>query len=1091
MPPTEIVTGTLPELEDALADAIARAREADPLAPVTVMVGHVLLKRYLPRMLAARGVAHLNVRFMRPNELAEELSPGGDAERARLSPAAERLLVREVAASAGGYFAKIAHGDGFTDALMRLFRELEMGGFESAIALERALREAGPDGNHEKFGELAKLYERYLQRRENARLVAPAERYAHAEVARFEGPLLVYGVWAPSELQSRLIERIAAERAVTVLVARSMLDADEAHAAFRVRLRAAGATERAIDSDTTDPTPIDRVAGALFRDGAEAVRAPNVKLVSAPDTVREVWEAARACLAWAKDGIRFHEMAVVYRNREPYRALVDEIFREVEVRLTPQFEVDQRLAHSEVDVDDDLPATAHVAGIATYIHEGRLLSAHPLGLRLLALLDLAADATFSRQAVMEFLTETRLPNETAKQYGRFRPSQWETYTREAGIVAGIEQWRERLQRLAAEKIDASKDERFEWLARDAERIGELRRFAGDFHAALTAHGDDDATWDEHLAHLKDLAAKYADGVQPIIETLGDLRTLAALAPRVPFAVFCRAVRDDLESRDASRVLGEPVRRFGREGVAVVDATSLRHLRFRAVYMLGVAERAWPPPPRPDPLLLEHERVRLNRAETGAVPLRTAPDDEPLTFWLGVQGAAEHLTVSYARSDAGGSGKHLPSYFFRAVAEALEGRALDLAGLDASPHVRRIEAGRLASDDLAASLSPAEYDRGLVKAAIANGDSAAIEALAADSPAFGLAVKARLARWGTSLTPYDGVMVSHDALERAAEAAFARTKPVSASRLEMYATCPYRYFLRYALGVTPVKEPEALERLDPLERGSLIHSILERFLKKIGRDDPPRAGARARHLALLRDAATAEAATREARGVTGRPLIWAMDRQQIEDDLVRWYDAEVKEAAQSDLRPGAFEVGFGGARFGSGDESELSTQDPIVIDADGRSVLLQGRIDRIDWDDARERFRVIDYKTGKYSAKTAFEHGTALQLPVYLAAAAQLLGIDALRGEAQYFYVSSGGGYKRRGMTGGELGARRGEFTRILATIAEGVDGGFFAPNPGGKGKPNCDWCDYKDVCDAGIDRIAGRKAGDARGDAYRALEAIP
>ncbi len=106
MPPAEIVTGTLPELEDALADAIVRAREADPLAPVTVMVGHVLLKRYLPRMLAARGVAHLNVRFMRPNELAEELSPGGDAERARLSPAAERLLMREVAAAASGYFSR-------------------------------------------------------------------------------------------------------------------------------------------------------------------------------------------------------------------------------------------------------------------------------------------------------------------------------------------------------------------------------------------------------------------------------------------------------------------------------------------------------------------------------------------------------------------------------------------------------------------------------------------------------------------------------------------------------------------------------------------------------------------------------------------------------------------------------------------------------------------------------------------------------------------------------------------------------------------------------------------------------------------------
>ncbi|MEK7693248.1 MAG: hypothetical protein AAB349_03575, partial [Chloroflexota bacterium] len=477
---------------------------------------------------------------------------------------------------------------------------------------------------------------------------------------------------------SRLIERIAAERPVSVFFARSGLDADEAHAALRERLIASGATERTLGGNAAGPTPIDRVAGALFRDVDEPVAAPNVALVSAPDTVREVWEAARACLAWAKDGIRFHEMAVVYRNREPYRALVDEIFRE--------------------------------AGIATYLHDGRLLSAHPLGTRLLALLDLAAAPAFSRQAVMEFLTETQLPRETAE---RFRPSQWETYTREAGVVGGIEQWQSRLRRLAAEKTERSKDERFEWLAAEAERIAELRRFAADFHAALTGHAGE-ATWEEHLAFLRDLAAKYADGVEKMIDSLDGLKTLSAVAPRAPFDVFCRAVRDELESRDASSVLGEPVRRFGRAGVVVVDATSLRHLRFRAVYMLGVAERAWPPPPRPDPLLLEHERARLNAASTSVLPLRTAPDDEPLTFWLGVQAAGEHLMVSYARSDAGGSGKHLPSYFFRAIGEALEGRPLDLGGLDASRHLRRIEAGRLASDDLASSLSAAEYDRGLVK-----------------------------------------------------------------------------------------------------------------------------------------------------------------------------------------------------------------------------------------------------------------------------------------------------------------------------------------------------------------------------------------
>ncbi len=1073
MPPVEIVSGTLPELEDALARAIEGARTPDPLAPVTVLVGHVLLKRYLPRMLAARGCAHINVRFLRPSELAEQLTSGVN-DRGRLAPAAERLLVRGVAAAAGGYFAGIAGGDGFTSALMRLFRELELGGFDSPPALERVLRDADRDGNHGKFAELARLYGRYLATRTSARLVAPAERYSTADIALLEGPLLIYGLWAPAELPTRFIERMAAERPVIALLPRTGLDADDAHAAFRARLLACGATERMLGEShrsvdrsadrSVDFSPrvedeIERLAAALFRDGSPAVDAPSVALVSAPDTVREVWEAARTCLAWARDGIRVHEIAVVYRNRDPYRALVDEIFRE--------------------------------AGIDAYVHDGRALSRHPLGIRLVALLDLAADPAFSRQTVMEFLTETQLPVATTRKYGRVRPSQWETYTREAGIVAGIDQWRTRLARLTAETSERAKDERFAWMADEAGHIADLQRFAADFHAALAAHRSD-ATWEEHVAYLRDLAAQYAVGVGPIIEALGDLHTLAAVAPRVSFATFCRAVRDDLETRDAGTILGEPAGLFGRAGVAVVDATSLRHLRFRAVYMLGLAERAWPPPSRPDPLLLEHERRLLNRTAIGAVPMRTEPDDEPLTFWLGVQSARQHLRLSYARADAGGSGKHLPSYFFRAVAEALEGRPLTLAELDASTHVRRIEAGRLAHDDLAASLSAPEYDRGLVRDAIARGDAAAVEALGAATPAFRLAVQARDARWGSTLSQHDGVLTGEQAIARATAGQFARAKPVSASRLETYATCPYRYFVRYTLGIDAVKEPEEIERIDALERGSLVHAILERFLKRID-GDPPRPEARARHLALLREVAAEETGDREARGVTGRPLIWAMDRRQIEDDLVGWYAAEVEEASRMALRPQAFEVGFGGARFGSvSDESPLSTQDPIAIRAGDRQLLLQGRIDRVDWDGARTHFRVIDYKTGKRRGKedSVFDKGRSLQLPVYLHAAAAMLGLDPSRGEAQYFYVSRGGGYRRRTLTGGELAQQQGQLEQILTTITDGVDGGFFAPNPGGKGRPNCAYCEVRDICDTSIERIALRKADDPRGAAYRALEDV-
>jgi RecB family exonuclease len=998
-----------------------------------------------------------------------ELGGAQTGARTRMTPAAGRLLVRRVAAAAdGAYFGGIARGEGFVDALRRLFGELESGGFDDVAALESALVEPNPGGNTQKLRELAQMYGAYLAAREASGLAGVSDAYAAAEPSLLEGDLLVYGLWDPSELQVRLMERLAEGRSVRVFTS-SAPGEDDPLDALRARL---GGGVRRLDAAPDDP--IATVAARLFDvdNAATPIETDRVALVSAPDTVREVWEAARACQRWARDGIAFHEMAVAYRNRDPYRALIDEIFRE--------------------------------AGVDAYIHDGRPLAEHPRGRRLVALLELAASAEFSRQQVMEFIAETDLPHATRDDasYGRINPALWDAYTREAGVVAGIEQWRERLTRIAGERKTQATAEGQEWKAHAAQRIEEMLAFIEDFHAALVSRSEE-ATWEEHLVYLRGLAERYADGLAPILDALQDLRGLEAVAPRVRFEDFCRAVRDDLESRDVSAVLGEPERLFGRQGAAVIDATSLRHLRFRAVCLVGVAERAWPPPLRPDPLLLEHERAALNAAiagragnggasaHAGVIPLRTTPDRDAATFRLGLQAAREHVAVSFARADAGSTGKHVASYFFRAVAEALGGRALSMADLDeTSGLVRRVGAGRLACDDLADAVTADEYDRGLVRDEIMGAGMAASSALAMQSPSFGRAIVARQQRWARAYGAWDGVMMADEAIARAGALQFGRERPVSPSRLEMYAECPYRYFLRYAMRIDPVEEPEALDRISAMDRGSLIHAILEKFLTKIGRDDPPRAEARERHLAALIEVAQQEGAERARRGLTGRPLLWRIDERTIHHDLIRWYDKEVESAMESPLLPGAFEVGFGGARAGYGEhESPLSTDEPLMLKAAGRELRLQGRIDRVDWDDAKTRFRVIDYKTGSKREKATFAGGRSMQLPVYLHAAAGLLSMPATAGEAQYFYVSAKGEFSRVGRNGWELRDHAEEFDRILATIAGGIDSGYFAPNPG-KDKEHCRFCDYKDVCDRDIDRVMGQKHGDRRAEAFIAMTEI-
>ena len=113
--------------------------------------------------------------------------------------------------------------------------------------------------------------------------------------------------------------------------------------------------------------------------------------------------------------------------------------------------------------------------------------------------------------------------------------------------------------------------------------------------------------------------------------------------------------------------------------------------------------------------------------------------------------------------------------------------MEIDKLESSRYVRRILSGTLAAPTPAASLSEAEYDRGLMHAYLRGGKNAAgVAALASLSPGFGRLIEARAARWSSSLTPYDGTMIGHDAIA-AALASSPFTGAVSPSRLETYGT----------------------------------------------------------------------------------------------------------------------------------------------------------------------------------------------------------------------------------------------------------------------------------------------------------------
>ncbi|HXZ36352.1 MAG TPA: hypothetical protein VEL68_10065, partial [Thermodesulfobacteriota bacterium] len=63
-----------PELEEAFSLWVRERKEKDPLAPLVVLVGSNLLGLYLRRLLAQRGLNHINLRFLTFIDLARTLA---------------------------------------------------------------------------------------------------------------------------------------------------------------------------------------------------------------------------------------------------------------------------------------------------------------------------------------------------------------------------------------------------------------------------------------------------------------------------------------------------------------------------------------------------------------------------------------------------------------------------------------------------------------------------------------------------------------------------------------------------------------------------------------------------------------------------------------------------------------------------------------------------------------------------------------------------------------------------------------------------------------------------------------------------------
>jgi RecB family exonuclease len=1021
-------------LERAFLDRVAAARHRSRLAPVEVVVGGVLQRPYLQRLIADNSLGLLNVRFSTLGELGLRLGEPVLAEAGRkpLPAIAERAYTAEAARRCSGYFAPVAATPGFADAARQLLRELRREGVSPD-----ALASAAPGSleSEAKADDLIELYRRATSDRSG--FYDGEDALAVADPQRFDGTeLLLVGIWRLGANARNLIELIAARTTVTVFLPTVGGDADAVHAELRAWLVGLGAESE------SPPTPDGEAAlpllqARLFATGKPIPVDETVDLVSAPEPLAEVREAARTCLAWAAAGIAFREMAVSYRQAELYRPLVEAVFAE--------------------------------AGIPVYLDDGPSLAERPLGRRVLALLDLV-DSQLPRREVMAFLSDGRMPKETREQFGGAPAARWDSASRRAGVVEGLEQWRSRLTLLREREAAAAAEQGApDWLQRRVEDCDSLLAFIGRLARDL-AVCPERGSFTDLLTWLHSLLETYVAGTADVVGYLDQLAQLDTLMPEIDRARFLDLVRAEVKSLKAGDLDEGQQGAFGRRGVNVLDVNQLRNLRFRAVAVLGLTERSFPPPPRQDPLLLDDEREALNKTGGFTLPLRARGDDpEPLQFALAAHAAREPLLLSTRRAEEAGGRPQLPSSFFLAAASAIVGRRASVDEIRALPSVRHVPAGRVGADTVERALTTAERDRTLLELD-SNLGPAVLERL---EPRAIRADRLRRARWSDrTLTAFDGLLIGPDAL--AALTADLTGRVLYPTQLEGYAACPYRYLLATIFRLKPLDEPEDLLRMEPMTKGGVVHRIMQRFIGELGAPPSPAAAAaqRDRLLAIAGD----ELDAAERQGLTGAPLLWNADRIEIIDDLLAWFDQQL--ADPSTYPASAVEVAFG-PTWSEGPRSPLASDEPLLLRMGGHELRLGGLIDRIDYA-PNARFRVIDYKTGTGSRLPRdgqLAGGRALQLPVYLFAGAQLLGIDPANGEAVYQVVSKRGQLKQIRFRGEDLEARRDEIEAVFVRIASGISSGDFHAEPS---DDTCRWCDFQNLCDVGRQRVRTRKQNDPR-----------
>ena len=517
----------------------------------------------------------------------------------------------------------------------------------------------------------------------------------------------------------------------------------------------------------------------------------------------------------------------------------------------------------------------------------------------------------------------------------------------------------------------------------------------------------------------------------------------------------------------------------RDGLRVLEATDVRGLRFRVVFIAGMIEGGFPLRTSRDWLYPHEERVRLQKQ---GVFLEDISSDTLLKeehyFYQAACRATDrlYLTRPLALNDGA---ETVASYYIEELRRAVRPFEIELKQVRSD-----IDRARVTE-----ASSPAEFGTILIRQSALRSRNQlsqdTVESLLSQATKRGyLSLTAlwridiehiRNSEW---FGPYDGE-ITNDDLRAMLARHFGAEHVYSASQLSTFGNCAFRFFGNRVLRIEP--RSEAALDLQAIDAGKLLHDILRRFFEKHRREYLPDRDREELRQDLSK---TADQVFREHEDKVP-PLnerIWKIDCEirKLILDQVLLYELRLQEKTHArGILPAYFELAFGRA---SGGADPSSVKEYLKFERASETALIQGQIDRVDLSDNGQVAVAYDYKLSEGAKLDDLRSGRQVQIPIYLAALEQLfLPVDAKLVGGGYYTLRGKGPRLNRGlyrlafadctnvtsrttrMSDDDWQRIRREVERRVWEFTDQMRAGRFRLKPS-LGRLTCKFCDYSAVC---------------------------